>query len=350
MTLERRAVTVKAPGKLFLVGEYAVLYGAPAIVRAVDRYVRVTAESATVSTGHALEVLSPGTDIPPLEACWNGNQLDFARASAAHHLVMTLLNRLVEQDVLNPQLGHLRLVVDSQALFHQGQKLGLGSSAAVSHALVKAVTEYAGQMTAQSVRLPQRFVFDAHRRFQEGKGSGADLGAGMTGGTYCYQRRGQRDFTLRAVQLPPDVYQSSVWVGKSASTTDALCSLTAFRESHPVEFERALEPLMQLSDKAVRAAEKGDGQAFVELCGLYGHNLSEFGRTVGIDIVSNAHQSLRELSAEAGVAYKPSGAGNGDFGVAFSQDIKMLEQFEVQASEAGYIPLSLAEGKPCHRI
>ena len=35
------AFVARAPGKLFLLGEYAVLDGCPAVVAAVDRYVTV---------------------------------------------------------------------------------------------------------------------------------------------------------------------------------------------------------------------------------------------------------------------------------------------------------------------
>ena len=38
-------IEVSAPGKLVLIGEYGVLYGAPALVMAVDRRARVVLEA-----------------------------------------------------------------------------------------------------------------------------------------------------------------------------------------------------------------------------------------------------------------------------------------------------------------
>ena len=55
MSSAEGALTVLAPGKLVLVGEYAVLDGAPAIVAAVDRGVR-----CVLSPGDAVE--TPAAD------------------------------------------------------------------------------------------------------------------------------------------------------------------------------------------------------------------------------------------------------------------------------------------------
>src|SRR5690606_24645033 len=53
----RRMITVRAPGKLFVAGEYAAVEpGEPAVIIAVDRYLAVTlTESVDVGTVHSPE-------------------------------------------------------------------------------------------------------------------------------------------------------------------------------------------------------------------------------------------------------------------------------------------------------
>jgi phosphomevalonate kinase len=53
-------IAVTAPGKLFLTGEWAVLRGAPALVAAVDRVVRLEVDVAAGDGPLAIESLAEG--------------------------------------------------------------------------------------------------------------------------------------------------------------------------------------------------------------------------------------------------------------------------------------------------
>ena len=57
-------IETSAPGKLVLLGEYSVLFGAPAIVAAVDRRAIVRLEG---SAGDAWKVSAPGLAPGPAE-------------------------------------------------------------------------------------------------------------------------------------------------------------------------------------------------------------------------------------------------------------------------------------------
>jgi len=344
----QKAVTVRSPGKLFLLGEYAVLFGGPAIVQAVDRYVEVTVEAATGSAA-GVEVCSLGAKLAPLHAYFR-NGLNFSKPAPEHRLVMTILDALSACGVLSEPLGRIKCNVDSRALFHQHNKLGLGSSAAIAHALTQAIVAYANEQQGAAV-LPPDFVFNVHRAFQHGRGSGADVGAGVLGGTFSFRRTGSHTLPVMApVSLPADLHMTPVWAGKPASTSQALGTLADFQSKHPGQFTTALTPLLELAGQGADALARSDSEQFIHLCGDYGHNLSEFGRTVGVDIMSSSHRELGKLAINSGVVYKPSGAGNGDIGVGYSLDIKALERFADKAVKAGFAQLNLGTGRACHRI
>jgi phosphomevalonate kinase len=365
MTIASSRVTVRAPGKLFLLGEYAVLYGGPAIVQAVNRYVVVTVESSAPVQGprapreSSIEVTALGATFTPLKATW-GDSLHFRSPQRDHALVMAILDGLAAQNIIDENLGSVRCTIDSRELFHQEHKLGLGSSAAVTHALVRALAEYANRESQngedhgrvqRGLQLPPDLVFSIHRAFQRGRGSGADIGAGVMGGIFEFRRASEHTLPImREVSLPANVYMSPVWAGRPASTVEALGSLAEFQSRHPGRFTAALTPLLETAEDGLAALGAGDGERFVRICDDYGHNLSEFGRTVGVDIMSSAHRELRKIAKASGIVYKPSGAGNGDFGVGYANDIKALRYFERRAKHAGFTPLALASGKPCHRI
>src|SRR5262245_60415453 len=114
--------TARAPGKLFLMGEYAVLDGAPAIVAAVNREVRVRVEITDPAGRVSIE--APGLDaklsfashcIPPADG-----PLRFVLA--AYHVARQRF----------PAICKLGLLIQTEDALRDssGDKIGLGGSAA----------------------------------------------------------------------------------------------------------------------------------------------------------------------------------------------------------------------------
>ncbi len=160
-----RACTVRAPGKVLLFGEYAVLDGAPnaALVAAVAR--GVTCEY--VPGGDRVVFEAPGLVPPPVSG---DTRLRFVEAAA-------------EAAPVRPA-G--RYIIDSAELFTTDVtgatvKLGLGSSAAVTVAVVAALCVAAGGDLDIERDTLFGLALAAHRR-ASGGGSGADIAAITYGG------------------------------------------------------------------------------------------------------------------------------------------------------------------------
>ena len=135
----------RAPGKLLLIGEYAVLDGAPALVMAVDRYVDVRVESAREDSGR-LSAPQLGIRKAPMRI-----EADQLRCEGVDELALGLTGRLVPAILraLGRALDEITTIdieIDSAALFESDAgrpvKLGLGSSAAVCAALTVALTDW----------------------------------------------------------------------------------------------------------------------------------------------------------------------------------------------------------------
>ena len=146
-------VTASAPGKVVLSGEYAVLDGAPAVAMAVDR--RAVASVSDNATNEC-RVVTEG----------------FESSGDARY-------RIVEA-VCGARPAGRDFTLDTAAFIVDGRKLGIGSSAALTVALVAALQQ--GRDIFQD-------ALQAHRRFQRGAGSGVDVAAAVTGGLieYCMQ-------------------------------------------------------------------------------------------------------------------------------------------------------------------
>lgn len=153
---------IRAPGKLVLLGEYAVLDGVPAVVAAIDHGV-----VCTVHAGQGIR--TPGDDTFVCEA------------------LLGAPPALYEFDDWNPVLGI-------------GGKPGFGGSAAATVAACLA----AGRSGMDA--------FDVHAKVQGG-GSGIDVAASLWGGVRRYQL-GQR-VAGSGMDLPAF---SVIWSGQSSRT------------------------------------------------------------------------------------------------------------------------------------
>jgi phosphomevalonate kinase len=320
-------LVARAPGKLVALGEYAVLDGAPAVVLAVDRYVEASiapsADGACRLALYAPELaerrFAPGdTSGAPL--------VDLVASAVAPGLAWSA-------------------TIDSQALFAGGTKLGLGSSAAVLCAWAGALTAFA---RAQGVAAPEPQVaelIELHRRFQGGRGSGLDVAACYTGGAITFALSGSGLPRIGSVRLPNSVGFASIFAGRSASTPGLVAHYRAWRRDRPRESAALLRRLKALAEAGCAALVAGETAAWLEAFADYGRGLQELGEAIGTDIVTAEH---REIGAEArrhGVAYKVSGAGGGDLGLACAADADALRAFTLAVGNRGFrvINVSLAD-------
>src|SRR5437763_820289 len=153
-----RRVTASAPGRLFVTGEYAVLAGAPALLAAVDR--RALLHLALEPGAGALEAesLAEGTrrviHDPEREPLGGG---DAGAVLAALRIVRAAA----------PSLAAMRaqVVVDTRTFLVDGEKLGLGRSAATVTAAVAAFLAGVGRHDRGEIL---EAALAAHALFQDG--------------------------------------------------------------------------------------------------------------------------------------------------------------------------------------
>ena len=336
-------VAASAPGKLVLVGEYAVLTGAPAIVMAVDRRARVRVANGRADGGESVVHARGGG------AC--AARYRFAAGRVTHAgealpLVDSILNELVGELELE-HAAPFAVELDTSAFFATSDaagthKLGLGSSAALTVAFASALAEYTGRLKGQEQRWISRLI-SVHRRFQNGRGSGLDVAASLSGGVISYRMNGAVERPAVAVRrLPRSFHLLAIWAGHSTSTEAALERLERWHSEDPVAHDRALCELSEIATAADAAADAGDGGALLAAMASYGDALHRFGAASGIEIYSAAHKRIAALAHAHDAVYKPCGAGGGDIGVACSEDAAVLVALRRSIEDAGFRALALA--------
>ena len=329
-------IEARAPAKLVLMGEYAVLHGAPAIVAAVDRLVRVSFEPAAAGDPFVVHTdLEGGREAT----------LTFADDGGWTRSIETVIAHVAADAGLAPRaLPGGRLVVESAALHGHagGSKLGLGSSAAVVTALAAVLREAlarAGHDVPRGATLAEDLAI--HRAVQAGRGSGVDVAASLLGGVLRY-RLADGGPEAAPLALPAGVHLGVVWTGAEASTGAFVAGVEALAESDPDAHAACLARLADLASRAVAACENDDAAAFLATADAYREGMDALGRAADLPIVSQAHAAIAAAVASAGVAYKPSGAGGGDVGLLFAPSAEALGHAGRKAVQAGYGLLDLA--------
>lgn len=322
-------IRARAPGKVVLWGEYAVLAGAPALVQAVNRYATCTLESG----GPAWRCMAQGHPAAP--ASVDAVRLTDPRPAPAD-AVWDVLWRAVQAAGGNslPPGGEAHL--DTRAFHWQGRKLGIGSSAAIS------VATYAAVCRLQSRPADLDGALRVHRAGTGGPatlvaGSGIDVAAAWHGGLLRY-RRYSADGTAECQPWtpPPSWHTAFVWSGTPARTSDHLRRLDRWLEhGRDDEFTHLRDLSAALFDSADPLSRLSD----------YVAALAALDRAAQLGVFSEPHQHLAQLAKRAGVVYKPCGAGGGDIGVGIAADPACTAEFSRLAAIRGFVPLTLETAK-----
>jgi phosphomevalonate kinase len=310
-TTLRGSPVVAAPGKVFLVGEYAVLEGGTAVLAAVNR----------VAVGEFIPELDAGS---PLVA----------------QAVKTTLAALGDKGGALPPGS---VFIDTGAFSATGadddagsgvRKLGLGSSAATAACAVGAVLEMAGLPIAANRDLAFSLAEAAHRTWQGGAGSGADVAAAVYGGVLQFTRPGGGTPVVRVIPGGLDTLELVVFSSPTAvSTTSQIRSMRAFAEREPARYDGLLAPVREAAERSVQSLASRHARETIAALRAAGLALTTLGAAAEVPIVTPPFARAAAIAAELGGGAKPSGAGGGDVGVALFADRDTALTFIERVSE-----------------
>ncbi len=330
----------QAPGKLILLGEYAVLRGAPAVVMAVNRRASVFLQPSPHAHGI---LIAPDVGIRelPYHLTSEGN-VEFKQPidDRAVAFVRAALETVHQRHPLPP----LNITISTAEFFYQNTttKLGLGSSAAVTVSLITALLRWVNPQfsTDDAFKLTVlELALATHQKAQGKQGSGVDIAASTFGGILQYTMpvvSTQLPPEIRSLSLPAGLYLRFVWTRRAASTTQLVRQVNQLREQHPQTYHRLFSELIYLAEQGSLAFQRQDVPAFLEIVDQYYHALAALSQASGAPIISDVHQQIYQVAHSHQVIYKPSGAGEGDFGILFAQNELNVIDAVVQLEKMGF--------------
>jgi phosphomevalonate kinase len=324
---------VSAPGKLYLLGEYAVLEGAPALLTAVDRRVTVTLTTPVLrsESESGWSLTAPELGIRRLALGAGAGLPENLDADTRRRLILFDEVRATV-DTLAPVTGAFDIVIGSEQFFQDGHKLGLGSSAAVAVALTAALAASRGVTLGPSALFT--LAASAHSASQGGKGSGGDIAASVYGGLILYT---PGSLPTR-VTWPEGLQLFAVVTGTGSSTVDLVSRVADFAVHEPAAHRQDLDHLVSRARRTEKALATAD--TFLALAEEYFGGIEALDAHAHAGIVTKRHRELRKIAAASGAVFKTSGAGGGDLGLVFAK-LEATDHLESVFTEAGATVISV---------
>lgn len=278
-----------AHGKVILFGEHAVVYGRPALAKAVERAVTVSARPST----------KPFTSLRI--APW-GIHVDTSSQSAPGTESLQSALKLVR--ALYPDNVELELSADVAI----PPFAGMGSSAALGVAVLRALDEGRSLSRPDAVTFERSFVWE--RVFHDNPG-GVDNAMATYGGCALYSK----SRALQQLALDRPARLIAVDSGGRPATREMLALVRRQYLQDPRRVERMFDDISGLTAEGVLALQRSDWPQLGRLMSLNQGILAELGlSTAKLDRIIAAALAAGALGA------KLTGAGGGGCIIALVQD------------------------------
>jgi phosphomevalonate kinase len=363
----RERFVIKAPGKLVLLGEYAVLEeSVPAVVTAISEsiYCLIAEHDKIIFTSKRIKI----------------NKIEYEFSDKQLHL----LSDVEETDVLKfsknameitlryleekgVKLKKFEINILSDLANNDGIKYGFGSSAAVTVAIVSAILNMHGAEINGDANREIIFKLSAIAHFlSQGSGSGVDIAAATYGGMFVYhsftadwmKRRIQKLTSVRAMVLEQwkffrservlilfDFFLCVGWTGKAASTKNFLDEVKKVKFSDSPDDVQFYQDFLKTNKNLINLFLHGIKNNKKELIGraiqINKNLLRELASRAGVEMETENLSLLINVAKKLGFEAKFSGAGGGDCGYAIVYDENSVKELKAMWKKYGIEPLDV---------
>ncbi|EXJ23652.1 Phosphomevalonate kinase [Alkalibacterium sp. AK22] len=345
----------KAPGKLYIAGEYAVVEPShPAVIVAVNRFIEVTVTPSDNNFGQIHSTVLDG-GLASFERTANGIRIHEEDPKAAVLIEALQLTELYLQEQ-GITLPYYDIVIQSSLVSADGRKYGLGSSGAVTVAVINSLLQ-AASVSCSPLHL-YKLAALTHLSLNS-RGSFGDLAAASFGGWIAYssfnKTQVQRLYTCRSVTealnesweglmieplaLPEELQLLVGWTGSPASTESMIKNIA--QSGKPMDYEPFLASSKACTLALLQAFKQQNSQLIMDLIRKNRELLLAMSRKKGIQLETPLLENLCSIAENRQAAAKTSGAGGGDCGIALAWRKNRPDRLLAEWAAAGITPLSL---------
>jgi phosphomevalonate kinase len=352
-------IKTKAPGKLYVAGEYAVVEpGYSAIITAVDLFIHLTIAEAEGEFG---SIYSEGFTDEPMPWKRVKEKVELKQTSPALKYVLAAIytteNYLAD---FGYSFRNYHLQITSDLENETGSKLGLGSSGAVTVATVRGLLQF--YEMAYSDELVYKLSVLAQLQLGINSSFG-DLAAITYTGWIEYtsfdREQVLSNFNLHSVKetvemnwpylkiqrlkIPKTTNFLIGWTGSPASSDHLVGAVQQRKTQSMAQYKHFLNESKKAVQSLSTALLANNQQHIIHAVNKNRKALLQMGQETNVMIETPKLTQLIEIAkSHAGVA-KTSGAGGGDSGIAFIFEEELVDLVVAEWTEAGItnLPLSI---------
>ncbi len=338
-------ITVSAPGKLMLSGEWSILEkNVRCIVLAVQQRVFAAIRPEERISIHL-------KDFNLTSRChYSDGGLSFniedGRLIFAKHAIESALRYLETRNIpIQPfyleTWGEISMVKNEET--GQKMKVGFGSSAAAVVAIIAAVLQYHtdSNFTQQDKEVIFKLSIISHFLGQGKLGSGFDVAASTFGGALIYRKFDpdwlqqkitneplsklvNEDWPLLQyipISLPAELVMMVGFTGTSASTTKLVQEMKLYKQKYPDGYFTIISRIADVTEQLIEAIKSKNQLSILKLLDQNRILLEELSFACSCHLEIEAHQIMSHTASKYGAVAKFSGAGGGDcsVGVCFNE-------------------------------
>lgn len=317
---------IKVAGKLYILGEYAVVEpNHSAIIASVDRFIFFEIEKS--DRGIILDKIEIGWDYSD-DINFDSNDIHFDGVKMAFKVVFEYIKEL------GYEIPPFKLVIDSK-LSENGIKYGLGSSGAVQVGVIRSILEF---FNVDYTKMDLFKLASVSSILTGSNGSCGDIASCVYSGVIFY-RSFSREYIKKMLEIKT-VYEvvSSEWEfleiselrinnnfkfsvcwSKSPAISDNLVNKANILDKNSEFYKNFLKKSEQYVLEFKDSYLADDFNKLSEVIRKSRKNLNEFAEKSGILLEVDIHKNFCDMAERIGACAKTSGAGNGDCAIAFSK-------------------------------
>tara|TARA_B100001250_G_scaffold254411_1_gene218871 strand:- start:24 stop:1007 length:984 start_codon:yes stop_codon:yes gene_type:complete len=319
-------IETTASGKVFFSGEYMALEGGRAIILSTTQSVKVSI-SENNETNNILFSSMSDRSYPFLI----DEEMKIVWLEEDPMRLGSILNEAVNQ--FNRNFSGKSISIDTSDFFYEERKIGIGSSAAVSVALTKALNKLLG------LKLGTKAMIDhskqIHNRSQDSTGSGFDIIASFVKErALSCQLLDHERYEYQKIKFPEAIKVFAVVNNACSQTSEMINRYKAAKNKFGDYFSNHAPKMKSELDRLHDAILKKDPILIMDYLIRYNESLVEMDNKFSLGVFDHHHDFI-SLAKDKGIFYKPSGSGGGDLGLLISDDKIRLDKICKELTSKG---------------
>ena len=322
-----------APGKVFLSGEYFVLDGALATIMSTKQRVKVIIEDQkdvdNIFYCSVIDQCFPFNVNNSYQIKW----LDEDPGEFGLFLELSIKRMRVKPN-------NTLFTIDSNDLYFQGTKIGLGSSAAISVAILKAINNFYG-LKLSGYDLINNSM-ELHKLHQGKNGSGLDIISSHADSNLIECSKNMLSkHKWNALDWPKNLIIKGVITSQQSSTSSMIEKYNIAKQKNSINFKNLYSQMTKILEESSEVWHQGNSSDILHLLKKQNILIKQLDHDFGLGIYTQEHNKILDLAESIDLFYKPSGAGGGDLGVIISDDELKIKKFSNELSDMNHYVIEL---------